>query len=99
MSISSDDTDEADPPCAICGEPSSLSIDLGTESPWHLCEEHMPDKWRAIFASAKQPLGPCVVCGSPGEVRQVDFTTATVKHYCRDHAPDEAVEILDDLEP
>jgi len=27
--------------------------------------------------------------GKPGEVLRIDIATATVRHYCRDHEPDE----------
>jgi hypothetical protein len=41
-------------------------------------------------------MEPCIVCGVPGEVRIVDMSATSVKDYCRDHAPDEATELLED---
>jgi hypothetical protein len=86
-----DNDEEEGLPCSICGKASCLSLDLGTDNPWDFCEDDMPEQWRAIFTTAKQPMGPCVICGGPGEVRHVDFTSTTVKHDCREHAPDKTL--------
>jgi hypothetical protein len=76
-----DDNNEGeDPPCDICGKPSCLVLDTDTDNPTYFCDDHLPESWSAVFReTGPQPMGPCVVCGVPGEVRIIDMSTTSLK--------------------
>jgi hypothetical protein len=89
--------DDEDPPCNICGKPACLVLDADTSQPRHFCHDHLSESWEALFRNTStQPMRPCIVCGDPGEVRIIDLATVSLLDYCREHAPDEATELLKD---
>jgi hypothetical protein len=91
MWIVADDSDA----CDICGRPALLTFAADTPHPWRLCLLHMPEKWQLIFTMADEPMSPCVVCGAPGQTREVDVATATIVHYCARHTPVDAALYVD----
>ena len=80
---------ENDEVCDICGKPALLILDADKPCPWHLCEDHMPQKWRELFRRAEGPMEPWIVCGGRSVIREIDLASVTLNHYCARHAPAE----------
>ena len=78
--------------CDICGNPALLILDADKPCPWHLCREHLPLRWRDIFRRVAAPMESCIICGAPSVIREIDFVSVTLNHYCARHAPADADE-------